>query len=43
MVGRVLLVGQRRRAVVTSTVGTAIEWCDFFLYGTATALVFPQL
>ncbi|SCK16810.1 MFS transporter [Streptomyces sp. WMMB 322] len=34
---------QRRRAVVASTVGTAIEWYDFFLYGTAAALVFPQL
>jgi metabolite-proton symporter len=34
---------QRRRAVVASTVGTAIEWYDFFLYGTAAALVFPQI
>ncbi|MDQ1484023.1 MAG: hypothetical protein QOF35_2099 [Actinomycetota bacterium] len=34
---------QRRRAVVASTVGTTIEWYDFFLYGTAAALVFPQL
>ncbi|MGI5453939.1 MFS transporter [Streptomyces sp. CA-249302] len=33
----------RRRAVVASTVGTAIEWYDFFLYGTAAALVFPQV
>ncbi|MFE2992054.1 MFS transporter [Streptomyces sp. NPDC059262] len=33
----------RNRAVVASTVGTAIEWYDFFLYGTAAALVFPQL
>jgi metabolite-proton symporter len=35
----------RRRlitAVVGSTVGTTIEWYDFFLYGTAAALVFPQ-
>jgi metabolite-proton symporter len=29
--------------VVASTVGTTIEWYDFFLYGTAAALVFPQL
>jgi len=29
-------------AVVGSTVGTTIEWYDFFLYGTAAALVFPQ-
>jgi metabolite-proton symporter len=37
--------GHRRRlitAVVGSTVGTTIEWYDFFLYGTAAALVFPQ-
>src|SRR5262245_8095790 len=30
-------------AIVASTVGTTIEWYDFFLYGTAAALVFPQL
>lgn len=30
-------------AVVASTVGTTIEWYDFFLYGTAAALVFPAL
>jgi metabolite-proton symporter len=30
-------------AVVASTVGTTIEWYDFFLYGTMAALVFPQL
>src|SRR6478672_6591404 len=37
---------QRRtvlKAVVASTVGTTIEWYDFFLYGTAAALVFPDL
>jgi metabolite-proton symporter len=33
----------RMRAVVASTVGTSIEWYDFFLYGTAAALVFPQV
>jgi metabolite-proton symporter len=32
-----------RRATVASVVGTTIEWYDFFLYGTAAALVFPQL
>ena len=31
------------RAIVASTIGTAIEWYDFFLYGTAAALVFPKL
>jgi metabolite-proton symporter len=35
--------GHRRRAVVASTIGTAIEWYDYFLYGTAAALVFPEL
>src|SRR5947209_3033448 len=35
--------GQRRRAVIASTVGTSIEWYDFFLYSTAAALVFPKL
>lgn len=32
-----------RRVVAASLVGTAIEWYDFFLYGTAAALVFPRL
>jgi metabolite-proton symporter len=34
---------QRRRAIVASTVGTTIEWYDFFLYSTTAALVFPKL
>jgi MFS family permease len=34
---------QLRRAVVASVVGTSIEWYDFFLYGSAAALVFPKL
>jgi MFS transporter, MHS family, shikimate and dehydroshikimate transport protein len=29
--------------VIASTIGTTIEWYDFFLYGTAAALVFPKL
>src|SRR2546430_1607711 len=32
-----------RRAVIASTVGTSIEWYDFFLYSTATGLVFANL
>jgi MFS family permease len=32
-----------RRAVIASTVGTTIEWYDFLLYGTVTALVFGKL
>ncbi|NLS67564.1 MFS transporter [Bradyrhizobium brasilense] len=34
---------QMRRAVIASTVGTAIEWYDFFLYSTVTGLVFAKL
>src|SRR5262245_42613551 len=32
-----------RRVVVASFIGTTIEWYDFFLYGTAAALVFNRL
>src|SRR5688572_19700911 len=32
-----------RRVIVSSVLGTAIEWYDFFLYGTAAALVFNRL
>ena len=31
------------RAVIASTIGTTIEWYDFFLYGIAAALVFPRV
>jgi metabolite-proton symporter len=34
---------QLRRAVIASTIGTTIEWYDFFLYSTVTGLVFAQL
>ena len=34
---------QLRRAVIASTIGTTIEWYDFFIYGTATGLVFGKL
>jgi MFS family permease len=34
---------QLRRALLASTVGTTIEWYDFLLYGTVTALVFGKL
>lgn len=38
-------VGRRAliEAVIASTVGTTIEWYDFFLYGVMAALVFPAL
>jgi metabolite-proton symporter len=32
-----------RRVIIASFVGTTIEWYDFFLYGTAAALVFNRL
>src|SRR5438477_11561184 len=31
-----------RRAVIASTVGTSIEWYDFFVYGNAAGLVFAK-
>jgi MFS family permease len=38
-----LIISQRRRAVIAATVGTTVEWYDFFLYGTAAALIFPRV
>ena len=35
--------GEVRKVAFASFIGTAIEWYDFFLYGTAAALVFPAL
>src|ERR1051325_10255482 len=37
------IVNSIRTVAVASFVGTAIEWYDFFLYGTAAALVFNRL
>src|SRR5437016_1706392 len=34
---------QLRRAIIASTIGTTIEWYDFFLYSTVTGLVFAKL
>ncbi|HXI42744.1 MAG TPA: MFS transporter [Bryobacteraceae bacterium] len=34
---------QLRRAILAATIGTAIEWYDFFLYSTVTGLVFARL
>ncbi len=34
---------QLRMAVIASTIGTTIEWYDFFIYGTAAGLVFGKL
>ena len=35
--------GHLRRVVLASLIGTTIEWYDFFLYGSASALVFNKL
>ena len=32
-----------RKVALASAIGTTIEWYDFYLYATATALVFNQL
>ena len=32
-----------RKIATLSLVGASVEWFDFFLYGTAAALVFPKL
>src|SRR5437763_1620811 len=34
---------QMRPVILASMLGTAIEWYDFFLYGTIATLVFPKL
>jgi len=36
-------VGELRRVVGASLIGTTIEWFDFFIYGVASALVFNRL
>ncbi len=37
------MTGHIRRVLAASLVGSAIEWFDFFLYGSATAIVFNRL
>src|SRR6201987_1496872 len=34
---------QLHKAVIASTIGTTIEWYDFFIYGTAAGLIFGKL
>src|SRR5436305_11185044 len=36
-------VSSTRRVIVASLIGTSLEWYDFFIYGTAAALVFNKL
>lgn len=37
------LSAEHRKVAIASFIGTTIEWYDFYLYGTAAALVFPAL
>jgi len=41
--GRSRRRGSFRRVIAATLVGTSLEWYDFFLYGTAAALVFNKL
>src|SRR5215213_5343927 len=36
-------VASVRQVAVASSIGTALEWYDYFLYGTAAALIFNEL
>ena len=36
-------VSSVRRVIAASLIGTSLEWYDFFIYGTAAALVFNKL
>ncbi|WP_165242661.1 MFS transporter [Corynebacterium lizhenjunii] len=38
-----ITTSERRRVVAATTIGTAIEWYDYFLYAAAAGLVFNQL
>src|SRR5881394_2517168 len=37
------MAASHRRVMMASAVGSALEWYDFFIYGTAAALVFSDL
>ncbi|RJG02607.1 MFS transporter [Noviherbaspirillum sedimenti] len=34
---------QHRKVAMASLIGTAVEWYDFYIYGTCAALIFPKL
>jgi MHS family shikimate/dehydroshikimate transporter-like MFS transporter len=36
-------VPEHRKVAMASLIGTAIEWYDFYIYGTCAALIFPRL
>jgi hypothetical protein len=40
---RTVVAPSRNRIAVASFIGTAIEFYDFYIYGTAAALVFGKL
>jgi MFS transporter, MHS family, shikimate and dehydroshikimate transport protein len=40
--GRTTAPTSIKHVVIASAVGSALEWYDFFIYGTASALVFGQ-
>lgn len=42
-ISRQIPLADTKRVVVSSIVGTAVEWYDFLIYGTASALVFNKL
>ncbi|TXN03802.1 MHS family MFS transporter [Methylobacterium sp. WL64] len=39
----VVTIAERRQIVWSSVIGTTVEWYDFLIYGTASALVFNKL
>ncbi|HEY1105840.1 MAG TPA: MFS transporter, partial [Agromyces sp.] len=41
--GTIAQVGDRRRVVFATVVGTTVEWYDFFIYASAAGLVFGEL